>query len=215
MRKSLWLLIAVLSLILFTCKSSDNPVNDDVTKLTKETFTNNVTNQEKLLNNAYSSLSLGNDTNSVLDQIVSDLKADPSVEDAWKSNKMVWVKYKNKMIGNIVIEFDEKEGKPLDFSRTDKKPVNDKPLWVPISHKGLFYDAHYEERYKYTDHLYGCMKDSLTQVGYSVELKTSLDKDKPDLDDLKHLDDYGIVHIYSHGSAYKDNTNIQEVYLLS
>lgn len=206
-----------LSILFFiiSCSSSNDPdVNN--TQLTLANFEENIALQENTLKNAYNLLSEGKDTAFVLEDILAAMKSNTLVESASKSSKIIWVKYKNKMIGGIVLGYDETASGPLYIESTKVKDNGDETLAIPISHNALFADAHYEERADYTRPIFKKISDSLSKIGYSMKLLTNTGLDeKFDIDTMASLDRYGIVHLYSHGCAYPDKNNIKEVYVLT
>jgi hypothetical protein len=77
--------------------------------------------------------------------------------------------------------------------------------------KVIFLNPHYWERGSYTDKIIQNYNNWLPKTGFT--LQTVYKDHDATVDRFTELAGYGIVHIYSHGSPYPDEINIEEVYV--
>jgi hypothetical protein len=158
-------------------------------------------------------LTSGADTLATIDKYLKLINEDVSVDSCWADGKnVIHIEYKNKMSGGIIIENFETAQGDLEFINTPVKEEGDRTLGIPLSRKALYWDAHYIERVKYTEKMIKWVADSLEKVGILLDVYKEV---QTDFEKMKTLDDYGLVHFYSHGMPYPEKFNIKRVYLLS
>lgn len=218
MKNSLIICLLASLPLFFSCSSSSDPDEkggNGNTDLTAESVSENITTQEDYFREALDELAAGGDTTNVLNSMSEKIKQDPDVEDAWVSDKIIFIKYKNRMISALVFEHYEKLDMESDLGFTAKKAKNNTTLDIPASHKVFFWDGHYPERVGWTDDMIDHMEGFLEPIGYEMTVELGDVVYGTDIEDLMGLDQYGMVHLYSHGIAYPNKDNISEIYLLT
>jgi hypothetical protein len=212
--KKLYLFFVMLLFVFTTCKK---PSNENNTGWADEdlTFYNNVIALQKKAGESYITWSKTMDTLAVLNQLQQFFISNPSVTTATKSSQGIAVQYSNGMRGGIFLypqdepgEGSLKKGLPVGLPNSyppKESRVNNK--------KAIFLNPHYWERNVYADKIIQHYNSCLPAAGYT--LSDVYKNDDATLEKFSKLSGYGIIHIYSHGWAWPESKNIQDVYLLT
>ena len=143
-------------------------------------------------------------------------KTDAIVEWAKVSSQGVMVKYTNGICGGLIIDLQRKKGnlKSLELSKPENapKPISIKNL--PSKKKAVILAAWYHDFEKeVNEEEKQWSYDFTVNDGLpSTELRTN---DDVNLDLLTTLNVYGIIDFNTHGLAWPDQVNTEEVYMCS
>ncbi len=216
MKRLFTLLALILLLVLIgSCsKKSSNPSDDDPTQKELQKIDSLMTTQAGL-DTTLQELLVQMDSSAAKDSVVKILRADPNVQQAQSTSQGVTIQYTNGIRGGIFL--DPKDGEmPSDkistlspqalgsSSATGRKPVSKKTKMLTPS---------YWERSQWADPLRNTANAAFAIAGYDAF--ESVVNHSANLNEFTSLSGYGIVHIYSHGWAWPNDNNIQEVYLLT
>ncbi len=146
-----------------------------------------------------------------LDSVVQLFLADPDVAVAEAGPQGIGVQYANGMVGGILVDFQDAP------EAADPAPSAAQPGAAPgskdIPLQAVFLNTHYSDRIPFADPIRATYDSLLQDAGYGV-LHAFLDQDVT-VDQLAALGGRRIVHIYSHGMAWPEPANLQEVYLMT
>jgi hypothetical protein len=219
MKKHIFLLsvlIPVMSMIFWQgCKDDDDDYSDE-DKIAIETV-ERVQNQ---CGDVYEEYLQTMDTATAKNALALWFQSDTAVEWAEVTDQGISVQYKNGICGGIFMD-------PMDDAPVDTVSMNlsvgpvsaaeheDLLKVIPTGKKVLFYNPHYIERKQLADKLIRNYKERLPKVGMQLAEENIYLNDKANLEVLTQLSGYGIIHFYSHGLAWPNKNNIQEVYLMT
>jgi hypothetical protein len=213
------LLAIFMSVLFFGCSGGDKGTddNDNVQQKELQRIETILVTQETL-GGTVDQMLAEMDTTAVKDSLVKLFEADTAnVQTATSNSQGVSVQYKNGMRGGVMID-------PLDLGGTlpaepVRKNQSEAPTSAaftghrPVSHKTIFLNPSYWERQPYADPLVAQARAGFAQTGYSpFEVYTNA---QCTVEKFASLSGFGIVHIYSHGWAWPNENNIQEVYLMT
>jgi hypothetical protein len=210
------LLTAALILVLISScsKKSSNPSDDDHTKELKkiDSLLTTQSDYSDTLNVLFTHL----DSTVAKDSLVKILLADPNVQMAQSNSQGILVQYTNGMRGGILLNPEDGEdaaGLSPQYKLGSTLGGDPGPGHKPSSKKTIFLNPSYWERQAWADPLTTTADAAFAKVGMNafekyVNAQCTIDK-------FTSLSGYGVVHIYTHGIAWPNKNNIQEVYMLT
>jgi len=215
--KKIYLIFLSLLIVFTTCKKSTDENNNNNTGWTEEdqTFYNNViTLQDKAYEN-YTTWSQTMDSLETINKLQQFFLSDPTVSSATIGSQGIAVQYSNGMRGGIFLypENREQRDKPVltSLPKTTSSGLNEKSL---VNNKNLLLiNPIYWSLINETNDLISKYNASLPKVGFS--LLPICKNSEATVDRFTQLTGKGIIHIYSHGFAWPEQKNIEEVYVLT
>ncbi len=158
------------------------------------------------------------DTLAAMDSVLKIFLQDTLVDWGETSRQGIAIQYKNGIRGGIFID-------PLDYPNSDDllfDPNLNKIVTsfsfdniqntIPTSKQTIFLNPSYWERKKYADQLIDNYQTRLKNVGFSNPIVYK--NEEVTVDKFNSLNNYGIIHVYSHGWAWPKMNNIKKVFLL-
>lgn len=136
---------------------------------------------------------------------------------AWAivSSQGISVSYTNRMFGGILLDPERYDWDQKDSNNLNKPEDNAAPLKnLPSFKKARCVNAAINEFYDVDAYQFNAWKDKLNSIGYECVYNLN---DEVNLDYLKRLRTRkdGIISLNSHGYAWPERNNIQEVYFLT
>jgi hypothetical protein len=171
------------------------------------------------------------DTAEALEVLYDYIILKPEVEWAEINGQGIAIQYKSGIRGGIMVngQDDHEYGIALPeppfkstlraFSQNDFLSVNnDKSVSadypnIPENKKTIFINPHYFERTVYADKIIEVENYWFQQCGYEPPVVFKNNTAKVDV--FTTLQDYGIVHVYSHGWAWPNEVYVEEVYCMT
>jgi hypothetical protein len=206
--KKIILFLLVFITICFSCKkSTDNTWTEEE----KASYQAVISLQEQAAEN-YTTWMKTMDSLEVLAQLQQFFLSDPTVLSASINSQGLMVEYANGMGGGFFL--NPKDHPELDSSLVPSTKADcPYPKLTPIvNNKSMvLLDPHYWDRTEETDQMMAKYNLRLPQVGMSLE-RTYLNQEA-DVDQFTKLSGYSIIQIYSHGLAYPNEQNIENVYI--
>ena len=182
-----------------------------------------VTENEGVQNTAYqkfNALLSGMDTVAARDSIVRLLRKDiQHVAKVNGSSQGITITYTSGMRGGFFLKGnDAEDGAPAPSSVRLGKIAGVRGggatvASLPSSKKVLFINPHYYERGPQAQTIYTYLNQ--TSILLDMETPTVYLSDSATVDRFTALSQYGIIHVYSHGLAWPDEDNIEEVMLMT
>lgn len=205
------------AVIAFSCSKNDSkpntPGDDDEKELKKiDTILTSQTEYSDTLNVLFTHL----DSATAKDSLVKLLLTDPNVQSAQSSSQGIVVQYTNGMRGGIFLdpEDDDDAAGLSSYQKLGSTLGGDPgPGHMPGSKKTIFLNPSYWERQAWADPLTAVADAGFAKIGFDAFEKYT--NNQCTIDKFTSLEGYGVVHIYSHGWAWPNKNNIQEVYLLT
>jgi hypothetical protein len=207
---------ALLMLFVYGCSSSSKstPATDDhANELKKiDSLITKQSDYSDTLNALFARL----DSTVAKDSLVNMLLADPNVQTAQSNSQGILVQYANGMRGGILLNPEDGEdaaGRSPQYKLGSALGGDPGPGHKPSSKRTIFLNPSYWERQPWADPLTATADAAFAKVGMNafekyVNAQCTIDK-------FTSLSGYGIVHIYTHGIAWPNKNNIQEVYMLT
>ncbi len=201
--------ILCLSFLLFNCKKSDtgnepNPITPS--------FTIDIIEAQNDADDLLTELLAVKDTASALDSLLKTFLKDSNVVEGKVNSQGIFIRYKNGIISGIMI--DPEDGGQYNSTYKSKYISNSGiEKFSPTSKNTIFINPSYYERADWADQIISLYNTIFPKAGYSAPVLYL--NEAATIARLTSLSGYGIVHIYSHGWAYPDKWNIQEVYLMT
>jgi hypothetical protein len=212
------LVALAMCLLGFGCSKKDSTPTDPSDDHQKELQKiEEIATTQTTLGTTLNALLIQMDTTAAKDSLVKLFVADTAnVESATAGSQGVLVQYKNGMRGGVLLN-PEDLGEPLppdDLPKLGGASSDDPgPGHKPSSKKTIFLNPSYWERQAYADPLTATADAGFAKIGFNAFEKYV--NDQCTIDKFTSLEGYGVVHIYSHGWAWPNKNNIQEVYLLT
>ncbi|MBN1927635.1 MAG: hypothetical protein JW798_17505 [Prolixibacteraceae bacterium] len=165
------------------------------------------------------------DTTLALEEALEVILKNPDVEWAQINSQGIAIQYKNGIRGGIMINGEDDPLLHTDLpeppSPNNNKSVQTDALGkstqlyenMPVKKKTIFINPHNFERASYANIILNICNQWFPKCGFMAPEQYLNTNAKVDV--FTTLDDYGIVHIYSHGWAWPKETNITEVYCLT
>lgn len=160
-------------------------------------------------------LTAGMDTSAAMDSVLVLFLENPAVDWGRAGSQGIAVSYKNGMVGGIFLNSQDHPEIDVDFPEQVQpdRPARQPEQAKATPRKAIFLNPHYADRVVYADRLIGMYQYQLEGAEYDeLEVYTG---SEATLEMFTELTGHRIVHIYSHGWAWPDKTDIQEVYLMS
>lgn len=200
-----------ISLIFFSCKENDN---DTWPEADKAYYENVISLQEMAFQDFESALQTM-DSAEAIGQLRAFFLADPSVVTAETGSQGIAVQYSNGMRGGIFLNTEDEF--ETDSTQTDLRQstsYGELPQKALVNKKkAVFLNPSYWERSGISNGVIASYNQNLPKAGFVLQnIYKSMDAS---VDRFTQLSDYGLIHIYSHGWAWPDKNNIQEVYVLT
>lgn len=201
-----------LSFFLYGCNKEDNDSADPVVI---ETVNNVLTIQEE----AYEMLTQllnTTDTSAAKDSVLNLLLRDPIVQNAGTNTQGIYIQYENGIRGGIIIDFEDDPTdtvSPFEIDQAAHYKSGIRPDAVPAEERNAILNPHYYEREWYTQKILSTY-DNRLPIGGFYEPEAHFNDDCS-LEKFTFLENYGIIHIYSHGWAWPSSRNIIDVYLMT
>jgi hypothetical protein len=210
------LAMALLLTLVGSCsKKSSNP-SDDGNPTEKELQKiDSLMTTQAVLDTTLQGLFSQMDSTAAKDSLVKILRADPNVQQAQSSSQGISIQYTSGMRGGIFldpkdgVESTDKMGEMLSQSHGSVDASGRKP----VSKRTKFLNPSYWERSQWAIPLLAAADAAFPKAGFNIFER--LVNGGCTVDEFASLSGYGIVHIYSHGWAWPNDHNIQEVYLLT
>lgn len=216
--RSIYLAVATALLMLFVhgCSSSSKstpPGDDHAAELKKiDSLITKQSDYSDTLNALFAHL----DSTAAKDSLVNILLADPNVQTAQSNSQGILVQYTNGMRGGILLNPEDGEdaaGLSSQYKLGSALGGDPGPGHKPSSKRTIFLNPSYWERQPWANPLTATADAAFAKAGYNafekyVNAQCTIDK-------FTSLSGYGIVHIYTHGIAWPNKNNIQEVYMLT
>jgi hypothetical protein len=208
--KKVTFLILALAFLFFSCKKNNK--NDDWTE-EDQIFYDNVTALQEQAAENYTTWLLTMDSLEVINQLQQFFLDDSTVTSATIGSQGIAVQYSNGMRGGIFLDPEDDPGDDtLNIwppTTVPSSKLNEKSL--VINKKAILLNPSHWERSDFTTLLISSYNGNLPKAGFS--LQTVYKNEEASVDRFTELSGYGIIHIYSHGWAWPENTAIQDVYL--
>jgi hypothetical protein len=178
-------------------------------------FYNNVLALQDQASGNFESWIQSMDTTAALNQLVEFFAQNPSVSSATLGSQGIAVEYTNGMCGGFFLfPQDEPSGsmmKPGDFPKAPARVKSAKSL-VNIK-EAVLLNPTYWERSEYTDWIKQWYDNYLPKVFFN--LQGVYKNEDASVGRFTKLAGHGLIHIYSHGWAWPEETNLRDVYLLT
>jgi hypothetical protein len=207
--------LGLMGLVLFlftTCKKTSNDNNTGWNEEDKIFYDNVIALQEQAAEN-YDTWLLTMDSLEVINQLQQFFLGDPSVTSATIGSQGIAVQYSNGMRGGIFLnpedDFEVDTTHLGILPKTFSSDLNEKSL--VNNKKAIFLNPSYWERSGEANSIIASYNVNLPKAGFS--LQTVYKNEEASVDRFTELSGYGIIHIYSHGWAWPENTAIEDVYL--
>ena len=218
LRFSRWITPTLLAVVLIFagCSSDDTPANPRTPAFTAaEIYEQIIAPQEENDQVLGDLLIAGLDTFAAMDSVLVLFLENPAVDWGQVGSQGIAVSYKNGMVGGIFLDSQDHPDIDVDFP---EKVQPDRQASQPgqakaTPKKAIFLNPHYADRVVYADRLIEMYENRLEPAEYD-ELEVYLGSEAT-LEMFTELTGHRIVHIYSHGWAWPNETDIQEVYLMS
>jgi len=201
----------LLTVFLFSCDKSSNEGMPDQEKAYHQ---NVMTLQQQAADN-FSSWLQTMDSLEAIQQLQAFFLADPSVVSAEIGSQGIAVQYSNGMRGGIFLnpqdEF-ETDSTQLDLQQfAGNKDLPGKAL--VNKKKAIFLNPSYWERSDEANGVIASYNQNLPKAGFALQnVYKGMDAS---VDRFTQLSEYGFIHIYSHGWAWPDKEELEEVYVLT
>jgi len=156
------------------------------------------------------------DTASAKNTILANILQDPMVQTAGINSQGLYIQYNNGMRGGLIIDFEDDPNDTilLIVTETETNLKSDPiPNIIPANEQTIFLDPHYFERERYTKTTLSLYNFRLPMAGFNKP-ETHFNE-KCTVKKFTTLENYGIIHLYSHGMAWPDNSMISKVYLMT
>jgi len=157
----------------------------------------------------FNSLLQSLDTLQAADSILQLFLADSHVVSGEVNEQAVFVDYSDGTSGGIF--FDPQDSPGMEFPFPDKMnagPGKTNSYIIPSVKRTILINPHYFERKEYTNPLLEVYDNLFAGIGY--EIFERYFNDECNIELFTHLEDYGFIHIYSHGIKRDD-----KVYLMT
>lgn len=212
---SLMILVFFCLLIVSNCKKSEDTGNDDDNPTTVELLQEITSLQEAGAQNLLQYLQ-SNDTATSKVMLIQFFESNENVEWADTNSQGIIVQYKEGFRGGIFISGEDSEsGEGITPTMPEKANLSKSDNLFktnPNIDAMVFLNPHYTERtgwYNWLMQKYDVMVPRV--FNYFVALKDNMCT----VEAFTHLDEYGYIHIYSHGFAWPRKRAIAEVYLMT
>ncbi len=183
--------------------------------------------QETAYETITSIISESKDTIEALETALIEIQNNVIVEWAVINEQGISIQYKSGIRGGIIIsdnDFPEANVNinppPLKSTVLIKIDSSSHSLKsastyknIPVSKKTVLINPHYADREEYTLNIISREDYNFSLCGY-LELEQYLNNDAT-VEIFTQLDEYGFVHLYSHGYAWPKESNITNVYIMT
>ena len=216
--KTLQAILGICILLFYSSCKKDNDTSTPPAPPLEEVYDNIINPQEERYD-LFTDLTATMDTVSAIDSVLTVFLEDPNVEWAIAGSQGIAVQYKSGICGGIFIDpLDDPEMTDIVIEKSaneSSNTVNIKNIvkTIPGSKKAIFLNPSYWERAGYADQIISNYGQCLPKIGF--EPLVVYKNEEANLEKFKHLSEYGIIHIYSHGMAWPSKYNITTVYLLT
>ncbi len=207
-------LLALVLFTLFSCKK-----DDDKPFLSYNEVSEVVLNPQKERYELFTTLLSSMDTTSALNEVLNEFIEDPNVDWAKAGRQGIAVQYKNGIRGGLLVnplnspEYTGTETLKLAAELKSAENYSNFKKTVPESKKAIFIAPTYTEFEIASEILVENYDDYLPKIGYEP---IEVIKDTfATFDKFTNLNEYGVIHFSSHGVAWPDENNIEEVFLLT
>ncbi len=213
--KSISTILIILIVLFTTCKKNQEEDLQGWNKEDKEAYDNAI----ELLDNAnnnYASWSQSMDSLEAIEKLHQFYRSDPNVENVIVNSQGVSVLFKNGMIGGIFLnprngsETLEIDSITMPKQRYNSKLTSNKSFGM--IKKKIWVNAIYWEYEPYHNMIADVNALLLPKIGFTLETKKNEDAN---LEAFTKLSGNGIIQISTHGYAYPNEKNIEEVYIIT
>ncbi|MCF8357862.1 MAG: hypothetical protein K9H26_03835 [Prolixibacteraceae bacterium] len=165
------------------------------------------------------------DTTLALEEALEVILENPDVEWAQINSQGIAIQYENGIRGGIMITGEDDPESFPDVPEPPPPPVNksvntcsyEKSVQlyenIPANKKTIFINPHNFERANHANNILNIANYWFPKCGFTAPEQFL--NNNATVDVFTTLDDYGIVHLYTHGWAWPKKTNITEVYCLT
>jgi hypothetical protein len=210
--KKTFYLVLLIALIVSACKKSNN--SESTMSSADETFYNNVIGLQNQAGTNFQTWVQSMDTLTAMNKVQQYFLSNSSVSSATVGSQGITVQYTNGMRGGIFINPEDNPGDSSQIGSFPKFPQPGSTRKSLVNNKQvIFLNPTYWERAYYANGIIATYNNAMPEVGFT--LKSIYENQDATLDRFTQLSGNGIIHVYSHGLAYPDEKNIQEVYLLT
>jgi hypothetical protein len=213
MKKYLFLMLFV-AVLFSSCTKTDSSDPEAMTPEDETAYGNIVALQEQASAN-FETWLITSDTATALEQVQQFFASNATVTRATLGNQGVAVEYVNGTAGGLFLKpMDEPdEGFLKGANLPPVPPGPGTPKSIVNLKKAIFLNPSYWERSFYADWILQHYNYYLPWVGFS--LQSVFKNQEASLDRFAGLAGHGMIHVYSHGWAYPEETNIREIYLMT
>ena len=210
MRKNLFL-IPLFLVFLISCDKK----NDEKWPEADKAYHDNVIALQESAAQNYQDWILTMDSLDAIQQLQAFFLADPSVVTAEIGSQGIVVQYSNGMRGGIFINPEDEFATDSTVSEPVLKNISSDPGEKSLvnNKKAVFLNPSYWERMEEANNVISNYNQNLPKAGFV--LQNIYKNAEASVDRFTQLTGYGLIHIYSHGLAWPDKNNLQEVYLLT
>jgi len=156
------------------------------------------------------------DTLTAKNTILTTILNDPLVQSAGINSQGLYIQYVNGMRGGLIIDFEDFPDDtltPFEIETVQSLKSDLPPDVIPADERTVILNPHYYERERFTQKILRTYDKRLPIANfYKPELHRNEDCS---VEKFTFLENYGIVHIYSHGWAWPNSSNIMTVYLMT
>ena len=208
--KKIFYFVLLVALIVVACKKNNNSESNMSTA--DETFYNNVISLQNQAGTNFQTWLQTMDSVTAMNKVQQFFLSNSSVSSATIGSQGITVQYTNGMRGGIFINPEDNPGDSSKLGSFPKFPPPGAIRKSLVNNKQvIFLNPTYWERSFYADWITSTYNNDMPEVGFT--LKSIYKNQDASLDRFTQLSGNGIIHVYSHGLAYPDEKNIQEVYL--
>ena len=216
--KKIFLLLSFTFCLFFAgCSEDDSSPAEPVSKVEAEKVYNEVVKPQEDNYNLLMNLFTQMDTVSAMDSVLKVFLEDPLIDWGVAGEQGIAIQYKSGIRGGLFIDTkDGTKGKafqPHHFG-TIGEEVSEAQKVIPGSKKTIILTTCYSGSFIYwIDQIIENCNDRFPFAGYQQPLIYK--NEEVNFEKFKNLDNYGIIRFDSHGWAWPNKHNIEEVYIMT
>lgn len=200
-------------LLLIGCNKDKGDDPPDLAEIEK---INNAVLMQELAYDQLTDLLQTEDTLTAKNTVLAGILNDPEVQSAGVNSQGLYIQYENGMRGGLIIDFEDDPQDtipPFEIDTGGERKSDILQDVVPSNERTVILNPHYFEREYFTQDILKTYDNRLTMAGFNEpELHRNEDCT---VEKFTFLENYGIIHIYSHGWPWIYNNDIVAVYLMT
>ena len=212
--KKIYLIFISLLIIFSACKKRTDENNNSTWTEEDQIFYNNIITLQDKGGENWTTWSKTMDSLEAINKLQQFFLSDPSVTSATIGSQGIAVQYSNGMRGGIFLNPENSHGEDSiimgPIPKIPYAPLNGKSL--VNKKKMIFLSPAYWELSTYSNMMITTFKIYLPKSGFDL---TQYENNDATVDRFAQLADHGIIYFDSHGWAWPNKKNIEEVYLLT